>query len=220
MRSNSEAKGGLALQQEDEVIARYVAGENTVELGAAMGVSDCTIGKILKRNGIERRRGGGCGDTVQHALDCTGHHNHVRDCSFYIYELSRYSDTHCKPGISVDVENRAAVSQGEYGDEHFRVAFSTRQEAYFLEQALLDATRGAAGCPDDLIDWTGASEVRAMPAADLVPVAERLIAELDELGVWDFAALRVPMTMAQRAICQQRALQGAPIVAAAAVEVA
>ena len=41
-------------------------------------------------------------------------------------------------------------------------------------------------------------------------MADRLLAELEDLGVWEFAARFVPTTAAQRAICQQRALTGAP----------
>jgi len=213
MRSISEAKGGLTAQQEAEVCSRYITGESTVLLAAVMGVSASTISAILARNCIERRLGECFGDGMQNALDGTGYHSHIRDCSFYLYSLARYSDTHCKPGVAFNVEARAAQSYGEYGKEHLRVTFATRQEAFLLEQALLNATCGAATCPDDLRDWQGATEVREIPAEDMLPIAERLIDELDELGVWDFACLRVPMTMEQRAICQQRALSGAPVIA-------
>jgi hypothetical protein len=135
----------------------------------------------------------------------------LRDCELYLYGLERYATTHCKPGIAFDAEVRA---DKEYGEAVLRLLFSTRQEAYFLEQAVLDATRGCAGCPDDLTGWTGASEIRAMPAEDMVPIVLRLAEELEELGVWEFAARYVPMTAAQRAICQQRALAGAPACAA------
>jgi hypothetical protein len=50
-----------------------------------------------------------------------------------------------------------------------------------------------------------------MPASDLVPIVLRLADELDNLGVWEFAARYVPMTSAQRVICQQRALAPAPL---------
>jgi DNA-directed RNA polymerase specialized sigma24 family protein len=214
-RSTSEALGGLSPKTEPEVCHRYVGGENTTQLGAAFGVNAATIGKILKRNGIERRTSGvEFGDSVQHVLDCTGRHTITRECEFYLYELDRYSDTHCKPGIAFDADVRVRVGSGNYGAEILRLVFATRAEAYFLEQAVLDATRGSADCPEDLLDWGGASEIRAMPAEDMVPIVLRLAEELEELGPWAFAAAYCPMTAAQRAICQQRALAGAPACAA------
>jgi hypothetical protein len=156
----------------------------------------------------------GFGDSVQHALDCTGRHSHVRECSFYIYGLVNHPDF-AKLGIAFDVEHRVRKSEGQYDEQHYCKTFATRQETYLFEQAVRDATRGCADCPEELLDWDGASEVRAMAAEDLIAVAERLLEEMEELGVWEFAARYVPMTAAQRAICQQRALVGAPACAAA-----
>ena len=208
-RSNKEALGGLNVDQEAEVCNRYLEGENTVQLGETFGVNSGTIGRILKRNGIERREAGGYHDSVQHAIDGTGRHSHARDCSFYIYDLPGQQG-HSKPGISFDVKTRVKLAEGQYGEEHLLITYPTRQQAYFLEQAVLDATRGSAGRPEALLSWIGASEVRALPADDLVLIALHLADELEELGLWEFAVAYVPMTSAQRAICQQRALAGAP----------
>lgn len=203
LRTNKEAHGGLSAEIETEVCKRYKNGESTWQLGSAFGVHSTTIGNILKRKNIERRASGvEFGDSVQHILDCTGHHSIPRECEFYLFELARYGDTHCKPGIAFDVERRA---DSEYGAEVLRLVFTTRAEAYFLEQAVLDATRGSADCLADLWDWTGVSEIRSMPASDMEPIVLRLAEELEELGMWEFAARYVPMTAAQRAICQQRA---------------
>jgi DNA-binding CsgD family transcriptional regulator len=207
-RSIAEANGGLSLEAKVEACVRYVAGENTTQLGAAFGVAPTTIWKALQRGGIECRNPTGHRDSVQHILDCTGHHCHARDCEFYLYELARYANTHCKPGIAFDVEQRV---DDEYGQSVLRICFATRAEAYFLEQAVLDATRGCADCPDDLWGWDGATEVRAMPANDLEPIVLRLAEDLEEMGPWAFAAAYVPMTAAQRAICQKRDLIAAPL---------
>jgi hypothetical protein len=207
-RNRSEAQGGLSADAAEEVCRRYLAGENTMQLGAEFGVTPATLGCLLERHGIERRRGSAYGDSVQHILDNTGYHTCSRECEFYLYELARYRDTHCKPGIAFDADRRV---DAEYGAEALRLFFDTRTEAYFLEQAVLDATRGYSDCPADLSDWGGASEIRAMPAEDLLPVIDRLATELELMGVWDFAAAYVPMTAAQRAQCQQRAAQEAPV---------
>ena len=204
-RSLSVAMGGLSAEQEDEVCSRYVEGENTYELGKAFGLSPSTIVYALKRNTVELRASGiEFGDSVQHILNGTGLHIGARECEFYLFGLARYSNTHCKPGIAFDTELRA---DHEYGENFLQLWFSTRAEAFFLEQAVLDATRGYADCPDDMQGWTGKTEVRAMPAADLLPIALRLADELEDLGPWEFAACYVPMTAAQRLQCQQRAMQ-------------
>ena len=206
-RSVKDAKGGLSAEAEAEACRRYVAGESTTQLGSALGVTHRTILNILERNDIERRDPGGFRDSVQDILDCTGRHEDSRECEFYLFELARYSDTHCKPGIAFDADVRARVGGGEYGEEVLRLVFSTRAKAYFLEQAVLDATCGSADCPEDLAGWAGASEVRAMPAKDMVPVVLRLAEELEDLGVWEFAVRFVSMTAAQRSACQQRAME-------------
>jgi hypothetical protein len=213
LRSNKEAQGGLADAQESDVCVHYEAGATAPQLGKNFGVCSATIYAILDRNGIERRASGiKFGDSVQHVLDCTGLHAQARDSEFYLYELARYAATHCKPGIAFDADHRV---DAEYGDAVLRLIFATRAEALFLEMAVLDATRGSSDCPEDLLGWGGATEIRAMPAEDMVPIVERLAAEIEELGVWEFAATYVPMSAAQRAICQQRALTGAPAFVAA-----
>jgi DNA-binding CsgD family transcriptional regulator len=200
--------------QAQEICERYLKGEHTTQLGIVYGVSFMAIRNVLIRNDIERRARGSTGDSVQHILDCTGRHEQERSCHFYLFALARYSKTHCKPGITVDFEDRIRTSKGEYGENYLCKTFATRREAFFVEQALLHLTRDAAQCPRDLWDWAGTYEVRAMPAAEVLLLAEQLLDEMEELGAWDFAALRVPMTAAQRAICQQRALEGAANIAA------
>jgi DNA-directed RNA polymerase specialized sigma24 family protein len=211
IRTIKEARGGLSDAQELEVCSRYLVGENTVQLGAEFGVSSATISKILKRSGVEVRARDGRGDSVQCVLDGAPLYAQPRECAFYVVELARYSSTHSKPGISFDSVGRASRSYGQYGDEALRLIFATRAEAFFLEQAVLDATRCYQDCPDDLWRWDGASEVRAMPSQDLAAIAIRLAAELEEMGAWAFAAAHVPMTAHQRILCQQRALTCNPI---------
>lgn len=204
-------KGGVELRdskaftsaEELHLCEMYLLGKSTVQLGKEFGVANVTVWKVLRRHGIETRSAVTSCDSVQQALDGDAHFAFSRECSFYVFALARYGDTHCKPGIAFDVDARA---DEEYGEEALRLVFSTRTEAYFLEQAVLDATRGSKHCPADLVGWDGSSEVRAMAADDMVAVVERLAAEMDDMGVWDFGAAYVPMTAAQRAQCQQRAL--------------
>lgn len=204
-RSMREAKGGLTVDQEAEVCDRYKYGETSPQLGKAFGVSPGCICQILARNNVEVRPYQSPGELLQHALDSVHRYAEPRECEFYLFELARYSATYCKPGIAFDTGDRVRQGSGEYGTEVLRLIFATRAEAYFLEQAVLDATLSRADCPEDLLAWGGATEVRAMPAEEMVPIIEHLAAELEELGPWEFACLRVPMTEAQRATCRQRA---------------
>jgi predicted DNA-binding protein YlxM (UPF0122 family) len=204
IREGSECHTGLKPEDLLQLCDRYKLGEPSSTIAESYGITITSVCRILDRLGIERRDARGLGDTVQEVLDCTGRHTHIRECAFYLFELARYSETHCKPGIAFDVEARA---DEEYGEEVLRLLFATRAEAYFLEQAVLDATRGSADCPEDLWGWAGVTEIRAMPAEDMVPIVLRLHEELLELGCWEFAARYVPMTAAQRLQCQQRALQ-------------
>ena len=206
-RNIKEARGGLDADAEAIVCSRYLGGESTAQLGNAFGVHNSTIRTILKRNNVEARSSGSeFGDSVQHILDSTGLHAQPRECSFYLFELANHSQTHCKPGISFDVNHRVNCGGGQYGQEAVVQVFATRAEAWFLEQAVLDQTRSNATRPEELKNWEGASEIRNMAANDMEPIVFRLIEELEELGMWEFAAAYVPMTAAQRALCQQRSL--------------
>lgn len=209
IRAMGESQRSLDSVQEAEVCSRYAAGENTYSISDDYDISIVTVYKALHRGGVEIREGITGGDSVEYALTSTGHYSSQRECSFYVFDLANHPGC-SKPGIAFNLETRITQSGGEYGDMHIEFTFATRQEAFFLEQAVLDATRGCARCPSALAGWAGASEVRAMPAEDLVAIAERLADEMDELGVWEFAARYVPMTSAQRAICQQRALENEP----------
>ena len=207
VRSTGEAQRALDAAAEQEAISRYLAGENTVQLGNAFGVAQATICKILKRHNVEARSAGiQFGDSVQHILDSTGLHAQPRECSFYLFELAGHSQTHCKPGISFDVNHRVHNGGGQYGLKAVVQVFATRAEAWFLEQAVLDETRSNATQLEELKNWDGATEVRNMAANDMELIVFRLIEELEELGMWEFAAAYVPMTAAQRVICQQKSL--------------
>lgn len=204
IRTRDEVLRALTDEQELEVCQLYQIGKNAKEISQIFEVSPNTIGNILDRHSIEKRLPRDGTDSVQDALDCSGNHDRVRECEFYAYELARYADTHCKPGIAFNPERRAANSNGEYGSEILSLFFSTRQEAFFLEQALLELTKDKKQIPDDLVDWIGASEIRAISAVEMVDLATKLQQEMEELGVWGFAAQYVPMTTAQRDECLRR----------------
>lgn len=197
--------GGVPLEQHPEIAKRYLAGENIVQLSKAYGVSPGAICRYLNGQGVERRQSGGCADTVQQAITGTRRFSHKRETELYVVEMASHHSTHSKVGIAFDSDHRRECSGGKYGEEHLRIMFGTRQEAFFLEQAVLEATKSDFDPPQCLAGWVGISEIRAVPANRLAALAAELASEMEELGHWEFAALRVPMTAGQRAACLEQA---------------
>jgi transposase-like protein len=197
--------GGVPLEQHGEIARRYVAGENIVQLSKAYGVSFASICRYLDEQGVERRQSGGCADTVQQAITGTRRFSHKRDTELYVVEMESHRLTHSKVGIAFDSDHRRECSAGKYGEEHLRMVFETRQEAFFLEQAVLEATKYDFDPPQCMAGWVGVTEIRAVPANRLSALTAELASEMEELGHWEFAALRVPMTADQRAACLAKA---------------
>ena len=84
------------------------------------------------------------------------------------------------------------------GEELFSKIFGCREEAYFLEEAVLMETRRFGECPNDLIGWAGFTEVRKMNLEDLVTVVDFYTEKLEEIGKWRFALTYLSMTDKQR----------------------
>ena len=203
IKSISLSLGGLTTSQKEEIARRYETGESSKSLGEAFDVSPTLILNAVREFEIEVRAGGGF-DSVEQAITGTSRFAVQQTTWFYIFELARYVDTHYKPGIAIDTEVRARQSDGEYGEELFGMEFSSREEAFFLEQALLFETQAYADCPVDLIEWAGASEIRAMDPEDLIAIAIQLSESMEELGLWEFAVAYVPMTKGQLVRCKTK----------------
>jgi len=172
------------------------------------------IAWLREKLGIEAPANLFGGDSVKHALDCTGNFIRPRNCVLYVIEMKNHPG-YCKVGIAFNYKTRA---DGEYVEEEkaqLIKTLPTRQEPYLIEQATLDATRCFAEIPEGLEGWGGAGEIRRMPVEDLEAVALAMLQEAKECGLWEMSSLRVPMRAHQRAICQQRALAGAPACAPA-----
>lgn len=196
----------LSPSQQQEVVRLYRGGLNSYQLAAQFGASRGAILDTCHRLGVEIRDSDNPTDTIQHALAGTGRFEGAdRECEMYVTDLPRHPG-YSKLGISFKYEDRVKCSEGEYNPEaELRVFRINHIEAFFLEQAVADATRTHAEYPAALTGWSGATEVRRMEAADLAAVALRLMDQLDELGLWEFASRFVPMATDQRAICRLRA---------------
>jgi len=120
----------------------------------------------------------------------------------YIYGLN--GSSLLKVGISVNIDNRKYESEGWYASCLWKAEFDSRYEAFFLEQAILQATtaRRADTGEDSHLDREGASECRAMPFSELKPLAETLEKALRTTGIKQFAQVHLRLTPAQRRLLE------------------
>ena len=123
-------------------------------------------------------------------------------------ELDGYPGLHTL-GIAFDLKVRKKRSGGIYSNEVLIQWFGTREEAFFFEQAMLKATRKDWDYLDKLMQqrWEGVTEIRSTRASDLLELYEYFLQELEEEGLWEFAANHCDMTSAQRDLCKSRSKQ-------------
>ena len=82
------------------------------------------------------------------------------------------------------------------------ITFATREEAFFLEQAVLQLTAENARCPEELLSWHGASELRYIDTEQMIDNILVLNEEMSDLGVWQFAIKYVKMSSTLQEKCQ------------------
>ena len=186
------------------ILELYEEGYTTYHLAEIFDCHSTTIQDSIRRIGGELRESRGYQDTVQQAINGEKRFFGERETSFYVYDLSRFPG-YLKPGIAFDIGDRADESKGEYGEVLLQMVFACRQAAFMLEQAILFATLDCSNCPEQLIDWEGATEVRKIGFEDLEPLIDFYESELDAMGIWSFAAAYVPMTLAEKRQCLQLA---------------
>ena len=189
----------------NDISHRYINGESSISIARDYELTSTTIRGILKRKGIEIREGGVGGDSMLHIFNQTGNFTKTIETYFYIYSIKDHPHL-LKPGITNNKRVRENESKGIYTEELFSVLLSSREEAYFLEQAILEETSAYEERPDDLseINFGGISELRKMSQDELIDVYEFYRNQIDELGIWDFAATYVPMTDTEKKECLSR----------------
>ena len=125
-----------------------------------------------------------------------------KDCEFYIYGLKRFAG-YVKVGIDSQNGARADI---EYGEHHLSF-YGSRVEMWLLEQAVLSYSKKHRKAPSVLFNkkWEGHTEVRYMSVDTITELAEYLYSELENLGMWEFAAKFVPMSPTEKDECMERA---------------
>ena len=163
---------------------------------------------LLRRHNIEIRERGP-GDSVVNMIEGTGNFTKPRETYYYIFTINGY-DNLLKPGITHDIKGRIRSSQGIYNEQLLHEVFSTREEAFCLEQAILKETRKYAYAPLELIqrNWQGTTELLDISYEVLVDFINYYKNELEELGVWQFASTYVPMTEPEKNMCREKSLLG------------
>ena len=192
---------------EIELCEEYKLGTPTSILEKKYGIEETTIFRTLRRNNYEVRDQGNLGDSVQHALNQTGLFEFQRDTSFYIFNLINYPN-HLKAGITFDVLERG--KKRWYKDLLLEQVFPSREDAYFVEQAVLGNSLDFWDCPDEIQNdykWGGRDEVRLMKLEDLEKVFDHFYALWEEEGTWLFAANHFPknlITESERELCLKK----------------
>jgi len=189
----------------DDIVSRYIKGESALSIACDYPVTDAAIRSLLVRRGVEIRDNGTWGDSIRNILDGSGNYCNQRETEYYIFTLNGFPGI-LKPGIAHDSEKRKSVSSGYYGNSILVQGYKTREEAYLLEQAILDQTSKYAVRPQELedIEWEGISELRFIEEDSIISIFEFFNSELEELGIWEFAAAYVPMTEPERQECLKR----------------
>lgn len=189
----------------DDIVGRYITGESALSIALDYPVTDAGIRSLLVRRGVEIRDKGTWGDSIRNILDGTGNYCNQRETEYYVFTINGFPGI-LKPGIAHDSEKRKSISSGYYGKPILVQCYKTREEAYLLEQAILAQTSQYAVRPQELEDiaWEGIGELRIIEEDSMISVFEYFNSELEELGVWGFAAAYVPMTEAERQECLLR----------------
>lgn len=187
-----------------KMVEEYQNGYTTIVIGQRYSVAAWTVQRIIQEEGVDIRSHGTFGDSVQDAICNTGRFEWKdRECWLYVFTLNGFD--HLKVGISYNIDER---KDEVYGDEIFSVLLESRRAALFLEQAVLELTAEQADSPRELVDerWIGVTELLLIPQDELLGLIQWLLGELEELGVWRFAADYVPMTSDQKLQCLSKAL--------------
>lgn len=207
IRTQSESKIMMVERQLDidDIVGRYIKGESALSIACDYPVTDAAIRSLLVRRGVEIRDKGTWGDSIRNILDGSGNYCTQRETEYYIFNLNGFPGI-LKPGIAHDSEKRKRVSSGYYSNSILVQGYKTREEAYLLEQAILDQTSQYAVRPQELEDigWEGIGELRFIEEDSMISIFEFFNSELEELGVWEFASAYVPMTEAERQECLKR----------------
>ena len=196
-------------EEEKEIIKQYNNGRTATDISKDFGVAHNTVLKSLRRNEIEIRNDNDL-ENIQMILNKEGRYSIEKETNYYVYSLKGLPDF-LKPGIKFKDEDRAKHSDGYYDECLLLDLYSSREEAFFVEQAVLNETSSFFDCPKELEptpsgeNWGGWTELRRISFDRLEKIINFYRNEILEMGKWFFAIEYVPMTQKQKDECLIRA---------------
>ncbi|MBO8228868.1 hypothetical protein HA150_08140 [Prochlorococcus marinus XMU1414] len=202
LKPKQRSSNDLTDKDKEKIIELYKFGFSLSDLEYKFNVPLAPIRQIIINAGIEIRPATGGFDSMDIVLNRTGFHKITRETFYYIVGINGYPG-YIKPGISFDLDHRATQSYGFYGEEFLNKIFPSRDEAYFMEEAILRETIFRHQIPEELAEWDGRTEIRKMDPNELINIFDYYLDQLEELGKWEFACLYVPMTEKQRKQCKK-----------------
>lgn len=122
--------------------------------------------------------------TLDRCLARKGEFATIKRSRCYIYTMRNYGDVY-KIGICSTHKRQKDPEYGSLVWEHY----GTKQEMYVLEQALLNVTKDRVYKAEVLehIGWAGRTEIRTGQMQWFIDIANKLVEEFTELGIWMFA---------------------------------
>lgn len=204
-----ETQFAFNLSEEKEIIKQYNLGKTATDLGREYGFGHGAVLNCLRRNQIEIRNDNDL-ENIQMILNKEGRYSIEKETNYYVYTLKGLTD-YLKPGIKFKDEDRAKHSEGYYDQCILLDLYPTREEAFFVEQAVLNETSSFFECPSELSptssgeSWAGWTELRKMPFDQLEKIIDFYRNEILEMGKWIFAVEYLPMTKKQKDECLLRA---------------
>ena len=194
--------------QEKEINQLYLSGMSANDIAKKFNVTNGTVIRALRRNDIEIRDDQNL-ENMRMILNREGRYAIEKETQYYVYSKKNFPE-YLKPGIKFSDEDRAKHSQGYYDECLLLIVFPSREEAFFIEQAVLNETSRYFDCPEELqpiiggFNWAGWTELRKISFDQLEETIDFYLQEIEEMGKWRFASLYVPMTTEQREECLRR----------------
>lgn len=185
----------------EKICELYKFGFSLSDIEYKFNVPLAQIRNKITNAGIEIRSAGGF-DSMDIVLNKTGFHKTTKETCYYIVGINGYPGF-IKPGIAYNLDHRSNRSCGFYGEEYLNKIFQSRDEAYFIEEAILRETISKHEIPEELAGWDGRTEIRKMDPNALINIFDYYLNQLEELGKWEFAYLYVPMTEKERNQCKK-----------------
>jgi uncharacterized protein (DUF1330 family) len=196
-------QGRFTLQEQIAICRDYEAGLNRTALKTKYGTTMTTLNNILEAHGAEFVATTQTNYSLEAAVTNTGLFSVNYPTHLYLTKLVGH-EKYVKVGVARDLSARWKRASGVYGQPIVVDQYASAHPAFFLEQALLEATLAYKICPTDLeYSFPGWTEIRRIATEDILSLYDTMHRRLLKFGVWTFAANYVWMPSHLRTMCEQ-----------------